>query len=80
MNKFILPLLLLGLSIESYAQLNLSSKYHPDTELYETATMKLLNHLNLLLPSEKAQLQQYEEKQLFNHSKIHIGSIKAIIQ
>ena len=37
----------------------------------ETAIMKILNHLNLLLPVEKILLQQYEEKQIFNHQKIN---------
>ena len=41
----------------------------------EPAIMKILNHLNLLLPKEKDTVQHYEEKQLFNHRKFHIGNI-----
>ena len=46
----------------------------------ETAIMKILNYLDLLLPAEKTKLQEYEEKKLFNHRKILIGNIRATIQ
>lgn len=45
----------------------------------ETAIMKILNHLNLLLPKEKEQLQKYETKKLFNHNQIHIGNIEGFL-
>ena len=45
----------------------------------ELATMKICNHLNLLMPNEKKKLNKYITKKLFNHRQIHIGNIEAVL-
>ena len=45
----------------------------------EPAIMKICNHLNLLMPNEKRQLDKYITKKLFNHRQIHIGNIEAVL-
>jgi len=45
----------------------------------ETAIMKILNHIDLLFPNKKTQLQKYEKKKLFNHQKMHIGNIEGVL-
>jgi len=45
----------------------------------ETAIMTILNHLNLLQPNEKEQLQKYEIKKLYNHNHIHVGDIGGLL-
>ena len=45
----------------------------------EPATMKICNHLNLLMPNEKKKLNKYITKKLFNHRHIHIGNIEATL-
>ena len=46
----------------------------------EVATMAVLNHLRVLNKKEKEILLKYEKKPLYNHRKIHIGDIKAVIK
>ena len=46
----------------------------------EIATMATLNHLNVLKKEEIKKLIQYETIPLYNHRKIHIGDIKAVIK
>ena len=45
----------------------------------EVATMAILNHLDLLRKKEKEALFKYEIEKLYNHRKIHIGDIEAVI-
>ena len=45
----------------------------------DVAIMTILNHLDLLQPSEKEKLQKYKTKKLFNHNKIYIGDIRGLI-
>ncbi len=45
----------------------------------ETAVMTILNYLNLLRSEENELLQKYNKKQLFNHRKIQIGDVEAVI-
>ena len=45
----------------------------------EPAIMKICNHLNLLMPNEKRQLDKYITKKLFNHRQIHTGNIEAAL-
>ena len=41
--------------------------------------MAILNHLDLLIKKEKEALFKYEIEKLYNHRKIHIGDIEAVI-
>ena len=45
----------------------------------ETAIIAILNHLELLIPGEKEQLKKYRTKQIYNHRKIHVGDVQAVI-
>ena len=45
----------------------------------ESATMAILNHLNILETKEKEYLKKYETTLLYNLKKIHIGKIKTEI-
>ena len=45
----------------------------------ESATMAILNHLNILETKEKEYLKKYETTALYNLKNIHIGKIKTEI-
>jgi len=45
----------------------------------ETAIMAILNYLDLLNIEQKTELKKYNEKPLYNHRKIHIGNVEAVI-
>ena len=45
----------------------------------ETAIMTILNYLDLLNIEQKTELKKYKEKPLYNHRKIHIGNVEAVI-
>jgi len=45
----------------------------------EPAMMRICSYLSLLMPEEEKKLNKYVTKKLFNHRKIHIGDIKAVI-
>lgn len=45
----------------------------------EPSIIKICNHLNFLMPSEKKKLEKYRTKKLFNHRQTHIGKIEAVL-
>jgi len=45
----------------------------------ETAIMAILNYLDLLNIEQKTELKKYNKKPLYNHRKIHIGNVEAVI-